>query len=209
LQPIDVSLETPFEESYTTIVTTVEHPTPQDRVGSARLAKTLLPLICLRDVLIEETSRWEGSIFGLFSYFNLQFQHPFTGEGQSAGPVECNPARFQPSAAMLEIKKEPLHLTGRTVSSAPTGFRTPVSALRGPRPGPLDDGGAGQEFYHGALFSVNQTSLPRIVSPIECLNWYGSLGLRELSPDAIRHRSLCYNKFNINRPNSLRITTEP
>ena len=24
---------------------------------------------------------------------------------------------------------------------APTGSRTPVSALRGPRPGPLDDGG--------------------------------------------------------------------
>ena len=27
-------------------------------------------------------------------------------------------------------------------SGAPTGFRTPVSALRGPRPGPLDDGGS-------------------------------------------------------------------
>jgi hypothetical protein len=28
-------------------------------------------------------------------------------------------------------------------AGAPTGFRTPVSALRGPRPGPLDDGGSG------------------------------------------------------------------
>ena len=27
-------------------------------------------------------------------------------------------------------------------SGAPTGIRTPVLALKGPRPGPLDDGGA-------------------------------------------------------------------
>lgn len=30
------------------------------------------------------------------------------------------------------------------IESAPTGVRTPASALRGPRPGPLDDGGSGE-----------------------------------------------------------------
>jgi hypothetical protein len=30
------------------------------------------------------------------------------------------------------------------MTGAPTGVRTPVSALRGPRPGPLDDGGGGE-----------------------------------------------------------------
>ncbi len=36
---------------------------------------------------------------------------------------------------------------------APTGVRTPVSALRGPRPGPLDDGGSGE---HSTIHEVHR-----------------------------------------------------
>ena len=34
-------------------------------------------------------------------------------------------------------------LTGTTISGVPTGIRTRVSALKGPRPRPLDDGDVG------------------------------------------------------------------
>jgi hypothetical protein len=44
---------------------------------------------------------------------------------------------------------------------APTGTRTPVLALRGPRPRPLDDGGAAAykaiEFYHAHPSSSTKT----------------------------------------------------
>ena len=38
------------------------------------------------------------------------------------------------------------------VGSAPTEIRTPVLALRGPRPSPLDDGGGQAGFYHVRVF---------------------------------------------------------
>ena len=42
-------------------------------------------------------------------------------------------------------------------SCAPTEIRTPVLGLKGPRPGPLDDGGklVRAAFYHAAKGEVN------------------------------------------------------
>ena len=39
--------------------------------------------------------------------------------------------------------------------NAPTGIRIPVLALRGPRPGPLDDGGLAREILSQEQISVN------------------------------------------------------
>ena len=41
----------------------------------------------------------------------------------------------------------------RDIESAPKGIRTPVLALRGPRPGPLDDGGLKRR--HSTISSYN------------------------------------------------------
>ena len=46
-------------------------------------------------------------------------------------------------------KKKPL----RAFSGAPREIRTPVLALKGLRPGPLDDGGIRLEFYHILVIS--------------------------------------------------------
>ena len=41
----------------------------------------------------------------------------------------------------------------RALPGAPREIRTPVLALKGLRPGPLDDGGISEEFYHILPFS--------------------------------------------------------
>ena len=41
------------------------------------------------------------------------------------------------------------------MKSAPKGNRTPVLALRGPRPGPLDDGGVQGEIVACVITTVN------------------------------------------------------
>ena len=52
-----------------------------------------------------------------------------------------------------EIKKKPL----RAFPGAPREIRTPVLALKGLRPGPLDDGGIRCVFYHIFLKSKSDS----------------------------------------------------
>ncbi len=59
---------------------------------------------------------------------------------------ECTGHSLDKITGKLHTKNNRRHYSMTMVvskgSGAPTGFRTPVSALRGPRPGPLDDGGS-------------------------------------------------------------------
>ena len=52
--------------------------------------------------------------------------------------------QLKPTSKDLCDKKKPL----RAFPGAPREIRTPVLALKGLRPGPLDDGGIRQKFYH-------------------------------------------------------------
>lgn len=62
-------------------------------------------------------------------------------------PVSCE-------AGIHDLKN---NCSTRMLSSecAPTEIRTPVLALKGLRPGPLDDGGIKARFYHGDRLAVN------------------------------------------------------
>ena len=59
--------------------------------------------------------------------FSAQPKHEFEGR---VFPGQCAPAAFVTGSRLRGYDE-----------CAPTGIRTPVLALRGPRPGPLDDGG--------------------------------------------------------------------
>ena len=52
----------------------------------------------------------------------------------------CTPKFKQPVDVISESKKPPCQVVS-LMASAPTEIRTPVLALKGLRPGPLDDGG--------------------------------------------------------------------
>ncbi len=55
--------------------------------------------------------------------------------------------------------KAPLISRSFALYCAPTGVRTPVSALRGPRPGPLDDGGSGVDSTMRVFLPSTETSM--------------------------------------------------
>ena len=62
---------------------------------------------------------------------------------------------LRPTVYYSTSKSAERHIIWR-ISCAPTGSRTPVSALRGPRPRPLDDEGGARAFYH--IPTVNKQS---------------------------------------------------
>jgi hypothetical protein len=53
---------------------------------------------------------------------------------------------------------------GNNLCRCPTGIRTPVLALKGLRPGPLDDGGNAAIFYQD-LRLIEEETMPRAVIP--------------------------------------------
>src|SRR3990172_9588878 len=72
--------------------------------------------------------------------------------GSTGSSLSETAAFYAASSTTTSQKENPRLIAGlMPTANAPKGTRTPVSALRGPRPGPLDDGGGKPcKFYHAA-----------------------------------------------------------
>jgi hypothetical protein len=92
-------------------------------------------------------------------------RHPSIRDPSSSAALACNEEMLAlPRSRLLQAGAEqrpPDSEVGRFGRGAPRGFRTPVLALRGPRPGPLDDGGQRTKFYHAPRITVNGIDLQR------------------------------------------------
>ena len=84
--------------------------------------------------------------------------------------------------SVFRDKKKPL----RAFPGAPREIRTPVLALKGLRPGPLDDGGIRQKFYH--ILVISKMERVRDYSQFQRLDAIRGIvaGVVDCQPDRVR-----------------------